>query len=57
MTRKYWMTLIPEERQNLEGLIGKGNGDARKLAHARILLRADDAEGGPKRTDDDVASG
>jgi transposase len=56
MAKKYRVTLTPEERQELEGLIGKGKGEARKLAHARILLQADEAEGGPKRTDAEVAS-
>lgn len=57
MTKKYRVTLTPEERRDLEGLIGKGKGEARKLAHARILLQTDEAEGGPKRTDVDVAAG
>ncbi|MGX2028732.1 IS630 family transposase [Methylocaldum gracile] len=56
MAKKYRVTLTPEERQELEGLIGKGKGEARKLAHARILLQAEEAEGGPKRTDAEVAS-
>lgn len=49
------MTLTAEERCELEGLVSKGKSDARKLAHARILLQADEAESGPRRTDGDIA--
>jgi hypothetical protein len=38
-------------------LISKGKADARKLAHARILLQADEADGGPARTDEQIAAG
>lgn len=37
--------LTEEERQSLEHLISQGNGAARKLLHARILLKADEAVG------------
>ena len=47
MAKKYRVTLTTAERSELEGLIGKGKADARKLAHARILLRADETPGGP----------
>jgi DNA-binding transcriptional LysR family regulator len=40
---KYRANLTAEERDALEGLLGKGKGAARKLAHARVLLLA--AEG------------
>jgi transposase len=55
MAKKYRVTLTPEERQQLEDLISKGKGAARKLAHARILLQADEAEGGPGRVDVEIA--
>ena len=57
MAKKYRVTLTAEERVELEGLIGKGKADARKLAHARVLLRADEAAGGPARTDERIAAG
>ena len=38
---KYRVSLTDEERDALEGLLTKGKGAARKLAHARILLLAD----------------
>jgi hypothetical protein len=37
-------------------MISRGKADARELAHARILLQADEAGGGPARADGDVAS-
>jgi len=57
MPKKYRVTLTAEERVELEGMLGKGKADARKLAHARILLQADAADGGPARTDEQVAAG
>jgi transposase len=57
MPKKYRVTLTAEERVELEGILGKGKADARKLARARILLQADAADGGPARTDEQVAAG
>src|SRR6478752_3823622 len=45
--KSYKVTLDAEERQHLCDLIAAGQAAARKLAHARILLKADAAEGGP----------
>ncbi len=42
--KKYIVTLEPEERDLLEHLIRKGRAAARKLTHARILLKADNTE-------------
>jgi transposase len=56
MAKKYRVTLTPEERTELEAMISRGKADARKLAHARILLQADEAPGGPGRTDADIAA-
>lgn len=56
MAKKYRVTLTDEERAGLEALISRGKADARKLAHARILLRADEADGAPACTDEEVAS-
>jgi transposase len=47
---RYKVTLTAEERQQLEKLVSSGKGAARKLAHARILLLADEGEHGPGRT-------
>lgn len=51
---KYFVTLTEEERQELAGLIAAGKGAARRLAHARILLKADQGPGGPGWTDDAI---
>jgi transposase len=51
---KFKVTLTAEERQALEGLVSAGKAAARKLAHARVLLLADEGPGGPRRADDEV---
>ena len=56
MGKRYCVTLTPEERNELGRLIARGKADARKLAHARVLLQADAAEGGPGWTDQDIAT-
>jgi transposase len=57
MAKKYRVTLTAVERSELEGLIGKGKADARKLAHARVLLQADEAAAGPAGSDEQIAAG
>jgi len=42
MAKKFVVTLKAEEREKLLGLIGSGTARARTLAHARILLKADE---------------
>jgi len=53
--KKYKVTLTAEERQQLQGLITAGKAAAKKLAHARILLKADAAEGSPGWDDQQIA--
>jgi transposase len=53
--KKYRVTLTTEERQQLHQLIAADKAAAQKLAHARILLKADAAPGGPAWTDDRIA--
>jgi hypothetical protein len=53
--KKYKVTLTPEERQQLRDLITAGKASAKKLAHARILLKADAAPGGPAWPDARIA--
>lgn len=53
--KKYRVTLTADERDQLAALIAAGKAAARKLAHARILLKADAADGGPAWTDDRIA--
>jgi hypothetical protein len=56
VAKTYRVTLTAEERAELEAMIGKGTAGARRLAHARVLLQADEADGAPARTDQEVAS-
>ena len=53
--KKYAVTLTAEERQALHDLIAAGKAAAQKLAHARILLKADAADGGPAWPDHRIA--
>ena len=55
MAKRYRVTLTAEEREALGGMISRGRADARKLAHARVLLQADASEGGPDWTDTRIA--
>jgi len=42
--KKYIVRLTPEQRQDLHHLISIGEEAARKLLHARVLLKADEGE-------------
>jgi transposase len=53
--KKYRVTLTAEERESLVALIAVGKAAAKKLTHARILLKADQAEGGPGWIDQRIA--
>jgi len=53
--KKYRVTLTDEERQGLHELVSAGKAAAKRLAHARILLKADAAPSGPAWTDDRIA--
>lgn len=53
--RRYHVTLTPEEREQLRAMVSAGKAAARKLTHARILLKADEAEGGPGWADEQIA--
>ena len=55
--KKYVVTLTEEERQELREMVSRGKAAARKLVHARILLKADAAEGGPGWGDAEIAEG
>ena len=49
--KKYVVRLNAEERQQLEAMIRKGKGPARRLLKARILLKADVSDAGPGWSD------
>jgi transposase len=53
--KKYKVTLTAAERQQLAALIAAGKAAAQKLAHARVLLKADAADGGPAWPDARIA--
>ena len=53
--KKYTVTLTSDERQQLQKLIAAGKAAATKLAHARVLLKADAAKGGPGWSDSRIA--
>ena len=53
--KRYRVTLTAEERQGLHDLISASKAAATKLAHARILLKADAAPGSPAWTDARIA--
>ena len=55
MRKQYVVRLAEEERAWLRTLIGGGDAPARVQAHARILLKANQGEGGPGWTDDAVS--
>ena len=52
---KFKVTLTPDERLRLRTLIASGTAAASKLVHARVLLKADAADGGPAWPDDAIA--
>ncbi len=54
MKKKYIVTLMPEERRMLQEMLSRGKVAARKLMHARILLKADVAAGGPNWNDEAI---
>ncbi len=54
MNKKYRVTLTAEECQRLEALVSQGKAAARKITHARILLKANASEGGPAWTDEQI---
>ena len=57
MKKKYIVTLTEEERQRLQEMLSRGKAAARKLTHARILLKADAPPGGPGWDDERIAEG
>ena len=52
--KKYVVRLSVEEREQLETLIRKGKGPARRLLKARILLKADVSDAGEGWSDNKI---
>jgi DNA-binding transcriptional ArsR family regulator len=55
MHQKYVVVLTEAERAQLQQLIAAGTAPARKLAHARVLLKADKGPAGPGWVDAAIA--
>ena len=55
MTKKYLVTLTDQERDDLKQLVSSGKRSALTIPRARILLKADQAPGGPAWEDQDIA--
>jgi DNA-binding transcriptional ArsR family regulator len=55
MKKKYPVMLSDTEREQLKRLIAAGTAPARKLTHARILLKADQSPEGPGWVDEAIA--
>ena len=53
--KRYRVTLTGEEREGLGRLLARGKADVRKLRHAQILLKADEAADGPGWPDGRIA--
>jgi len=56
MLPKYMVTLTDDERSLLRQMISNGSEKARRLTHARILLKADVSEGGPGWLDEQIST-
>ena len=54
--KQYRVTLAEDERAALGQRVATGRGPARELTHARILLKTDQAPGGPAWADTAVAA-
>jgi transposase len=57
MKKKYIVTLTEEERRRLQEMLSRGKAAARKLTHARILLKAYATPGSPGWDDERIAEG
>jgi len=57
MKKKYIVTLTRAERRMLQEILSRGKAAARKLMHARILLKADAGPDGPGWDDDAIVQG
>src|SRR5580704_14473630 len=54
MEKRYRVTLTATERADLRKLVSVGKAAAQKLVRARILLLADEAEGGSAKLDPEI---
>ena len=54
MEKRYRVTLTAEEPYDLQKMVSVGKGAARTLVRARVLLLADQAEGGAAKSDPQI---
>jgi transposase len=54
MRKRYRVTLSEAERKQLLEIVRKGRSDARKRAHAQVLLQADESDDGLSRSDAEI---
>lgn len=54
MEKRYRVTLTEQEREGLRKLVSTGKAAAKKLVRARIVLLADQAAGGPAKSDPQI---
>src|SRR5271154_4634260 len=54
MEKRYRITLTEAEREQLQKLVSTGKAAAKKLVRARIMLLADQACGGPAKSDPEI---
>src|SRR3984893_12683347 len=54
MEKRYRVTLTESERDDMRKLVSVGKAAAQKLVRARVLLLADQAEGGSSRSDPEI---
>lgn len=55
MKKRYVVKLSEAERERLHDLVNIGKAAAYRRRHARILLKADESEGGPAWSDNEIA--
>ena len=55
MVKRYVVRLEADEREQLDKLVSAGKAAAKKLTRARILLKADQSQGSPAWTDQQIA--
>ena len=53
--KRYRVTLTSEEREELGRLLARGKADVRRLRHAQVLLKADEAAAGLGWADERIA--
>ena len=51
---KHTIELSQEQRQELEDIVRKGSSPARKIQHAQVLLKSENAEQGPSWSDEQI---